>query len=479
MKTNRKTLTPVPRTAEGAVASRISTELQLRRSVLACLLWEDNFYVDGQTVGDRIASLVTEVEPAKVAAIASEARNKQKLRHAPLWVARAMAKSPQHRQFVADTLADIIQRPDELGEFVSLYWKGKKQPLANQVKKGLARAFTKFDEYQLAKWNKDMDVKLRDVLFLCHAKPVDKKQERLWKKLVDGTLTTPDTWEVELSAGKGENKRESWERLLNEGKLGAMALLRNLRNMEQAGVPDSLIRKALKNCDPKRVLPFRFITAAKHAPKFEPELEELMFKSCEALPKLRGKTIIVVDVSGSMQSALSSKSELNRMDTAISLAILLRELSEEVVVYATAGNDGARKSASKLVPARRGFALREVIKQAEQELGGGGIFVKQAMDFLYEKEKSADRVIVICDSQDCDLVNRPDSAHAFGSYNYLMDISAEKNGVGYSKFVVLNGFSEALVNFVVENEALDRLDESNYQPVSRKARPVTKRRVTQ
>ena len=123
MKTNRKTVAPPVKTAEGAVASRISPELQLRRSVLACLLWEDNFYVDGVSVGNHIAELVTKVSPEKVAEIAKEARDKQKLRHAPLWVVRAMAKSDKHKYLVAETLAHIIQRPDEITEFLSLYEK--------------------------------------------------------------------------------------------------------------------------------------------------------------------------------------------------------------------------------------------------------------------------------------------------------------------------------------------------------------------
>lgn len=457
MKTNRKTKAPVKRTGGGAVASRISNELQLRRAVMACMLWEDNFYIDGQTVAERIAELVPNVPPIEVALIAKDARDEQKLRHAPLWVARAMAKSPKHRPYVASTLAHIIQRPDELGEFVSLYWKDGKQPLANQVKRGLAAAFRKFDEYQLGKWNKKADVTLKDVIRLCHPTPVNKKQSQLWKKLVNDALKTPDTWEKELSAGKGRNQKESWTRLLEENKMGAMALLRNLRNMVDAGVSDSLIRKALNNCNPGRVLPFRFISAARYAPKFEPELEKLMFKCCADLPKLSGKTIMVVDVSGSMGARLSKKSEINRMDTAIALAMLVRELSEEIVVYATAGNDWTRIHATKMVPARRGFALRDVLNKAYRELGGGGIFVKQCMDYLYEHEKEADRVIICSDSQDCDTRARPESANAFATYNYLMDISSELNGVAYNKLTVINGFSESLINFVVQNEALDKM----------------------
>jgi hypothetical protein len=220
-------------------------------------------------------------------------------------------------------------------------------------------------------------------------------------------------------------------------------------------VDDSLVRKALENCNPQRVLPFRFISAAKHAPKFEPELETLMSKACNFVPKLAGKTVVIVDVSGSMSAALAQKSEISRMDAAAALAILIREISEQAVVYVTAGSDRVRIHNTRLIPARRGFALSDLIKKTIPEMGGGGIFLKQTMDYVFEKEKAADRVIVLCDSQDCDWVNKPDSANAFGKHNYLMDISCNKNGIGYSKFSVLNGFSESLVNFVAEYEKLE------------------------
>lgn len=454
MRTNRKTETPAPRTAQGALASRITPELQLRRSILANMLWENLFYEDGESVTERIKGLVPKVPANRVAALAVEARNKQKLRDVPLFLVREMFRHDAYKASAGQALVEVIQRPDQLCEFVSLYWKDKKQPLANQVKKGLARAFQKFNEYQLAKYNQDRDIKLRDVLFLCHAKPLDKAQEILWKKLVDGTLATPDTWEVELSAGKGENKKESWTRLLQDNKLGALALLRNLRNMTQAGVDDSLIRKALRECNPERALPFRFITAARYAPKFEPELEQLMFKCLEGKPKLKGKTVLVVDVSGSMSSTVSGKSEISRQDAAIALAMLVREMAEEVVIYCTAGSDCDRRDSTELVRARRGFALREEIEKSVQRLGGGGIFLKQCMDYIYPLEKTADRVIVISDSQDCDTADyrSPSKALAFGENNYLMDISCEQNGIGYNKFMVINGFSETLIDYVIEFE---------------------------
>jgi 60 kDa SS-A/Ro ribonucleoprotein len=134
-----------PRTHEGAPARNISTELQLRRSVLACLLWESQFYEDGVEIAGRIAQLVPKVEAEKVASLAVEARAKMKLRHAPLLLVREMARHATHRRFVADTLAQVIQRADELAEFVAIYWKDGRVPLSAQVKKGLAAAFPKFD----------------------------------------------------------------------------------------------------------------------------------------------------------------------------------------------------------------------------------------------------------------------------------------------------------------------------------------------
>lgn len=141
----------VPRTYEGAPAAVISDEQALRRSVLACMLWEDEFYESGVTIAERIRALLPKVEAAKVAALAVEARTKMKLRHVPLLLVREMARLPTHRALVAETLVQVIQRADELAEFLAIYWAEGKVPLSGQVKKGLAAAFTKFDEYALAK----------------------------------------------------------------------------------------------------------------------------------------------------------------------------------------------------------------------------------------------------------------------------------------------------------------------------------------
>jgi len=87
-KLNTLNLNSATRTHEGGRARNISTEAQLRRSVLACLLWEQQFYEDGVEIAGRIAELVPKVAAEKVAALAAEARESMKLRHAPLLLVR-------------------------------------------------------------------------------------------------------------------------------------------------------------------------------------------------------------------------------------------------------------------------------------------------------------------------------------------------------------------------------------------------------
>jgi 60 kDa SS-A/Ro ribonucleoprotein len=390
-----------PRTHEGAEAATITPEQALRRSVLSCMLWEGEFYEDGVQIAGRIQDLVPHVEAEKVAALAVEAREKMKLRHAPLLLVRTMARIPSHRGLVAETLARVIQRADELAEFVAIYWAGGRQPLSAQVKKGLAQAFTKFDEYALAKYDRAGAVRLRDVLFLTHARPVDAAQAALWKRLAENDLATPDTWEVALSAAgreDGTDKRAAWERMLTERKLGALALLRNLRNLHEAGASEDLVLTALAAMKAERVLPFRFLAAARVAPQWEEALEQAMFRSLETrTARLAGHTVLLVDVSGSMEAPISQRSEMRRTDAAYGLAILLREIAEKVTIY-TFSNE------ARLVPSRRGMALRDALDKSQPH---GGTILGAALEKVEKARGKYDRLIVITDEQSHDRVGDP------------------------------------------------------------------------
>jgi len=437
-KTNRRR--PPISTHEGGKARRINPGQQLRRSVMSCMLWEREFYEDGVSIAERIAQLVPKCNADEVQAIAIEARENMKLRHAPLWIVHAMAACQgDHRLLVADTLSRVIQRADELTEFVSLYWLNGKRPLSAQVKKGLALAFPKFTAHQLAKYNRDGEVKLRDVLFLCHAKPKDEGQAETWRELVDGVLSAPDTWEVALSDNTSElSPRQKWERLLQEDKLGALALLRNLRNMGQAEVNPKLVKAALAKLDTKWVLPFRFITAARHNVKLEPELESCLFRCVEERPKLDGRTVLLVDVSQSMEWPLSGRTELNRMDAACGLTMLARELCEECEVWTFSNN-------LVQVPARRGFALRDAVVGSQRH---GGTALGGALKRLLTETGVPHRLIVVTDEQTNDrLPGIPAECRA-----YMLNVASAQNGVGYGDWIHMDGFSEAVLDYILEVE---------------------------
>jgi 60 kDa SS-A/Ro ribonucleoprotein len=430
------------RTHEGAVAQRVDARRELRRTVLTCLLWEDTFYEKYNGVAGCIAELVTRNKAEDVAALAREARDQMQLRHVPLFLTRELARRRGAGPLVAETLEHVIQRADELGEFVALYWKTRKEPLSAGVKRGLARAFTKFDAYQLAKYNGESTVKLRDVLFLCHAKPKNAEQAETWKKLVENTLESPDTWEVALSAGK--DKRETWERLLREGKVGGMAVLRNLRLMLAAGVAPKLVADPLEK-GIARALPFRFVTAARHAPKLEEAIEKAMLKGIAGFEKLPGATGLLVDVSGSMNYKLAKKGETTRMDAAAGLAMLLREKAEEFHI-------ATFSDLCVALPARRGFALRDAIVNSQAH---SATYLKRALSMLQDRKEWADmeRLIVITDEQSHDGI-----LPAWTKRAYVINVAPYKSGISYGNgWTHIDGWSERVLDYIaaIEKEDID------------------------
>jgi hypothetical protein len=452
-KLNPKKRVPATRLAggSGAVAAKQSAENQLRRAVLACLLWEDLAYESGDS--DNISTLIPQVDPKTVAEIAVEARRDQKLRHVPLFIASEMLKSDKHRSLVGELLPKIITRPDQITDFLAIYWKKGKCPIAKQAKIGLAKCFNKFDEYSFAKYDRDGSIKLRDVMFLVKPKPEQGKEE-LFKKIAERTLSTPDTWEVALSTGK--DKKETWTRLINEGKLGALAFLRNLRNMKEAGVDHNVIRKGF-NISSQMLLPLNFLSAAQYAPEFKSDISDMMVNTYKNLPKLQGNTIFVVDVSGSMGASISGKSAFNRQAVANAMAMLAFLQCENIEVYATAGSDGQGKHQTQRIdyPAK-GFDMLEQIEKLKRTLGGGGIFTRQCLEYIEPKTsfQSVDRIIVFSDSQDCDRINK--IPNPFGANNYIVDVSANKHGINYKgKWTAeISGWSENFITYINVCEGL-------------------------
>jgi hypothetical protein len=273
---------------------------------------------------------------------------------------------------------------------------------------------------------------------------LDESQAALWKRLAANELATPDTWEVALSAaGRGDaaGKREVWERLLVERKLGALALLRNLRNMHESGVSEDLVLSALAALKTDRVLPFRFLAAARNAPQWEEALETAMFRALDGRgTRLAGHTVLLVDVSGSMEAPLSQRSDMRRWDAAYGLAILLRETAEKVTIYTFSEH-------AQLVPSRRGMALRDALDKSQAH---SGTYLGRALAQVEEHSRGRyDRIVVITDEQSHDHVGAP------GGRGYVINVASNRNGVGYGEWTHIDGWSEAVVDYIAELESGD------------------------
>lgn len=425
---------PAPLNHEGIPTARLTPKQTLRRMTLTALLWEDTFYEKGSTLAEQVAELVPTVKPEDVAALAIEARERMYLRHMPLFLVRELARIKGNGALVASTLERVIQRPDELTEYLALYFRDNPdQPLSAASKRGLARAFRKFRPYALAKYDRDGAFVLRDVLRLTHAKPSTTEQAALWKQVVARSLESPDTWEVALSAGK--NKRETFERLLREQKLGGLAFLRNLRNMIEAQVDPTLIRERFAS-PIEKVLPFRFLAAVRHAPAFASELNDAMLRAVAEVPRLPGRTVVLVDVSPSMRYPLSAKSEMQRTDAGAGLAVLVREIAESCRVFAFSTAIGE-------APAYHGLALVDAIQRA---VPSNGTLLGKAVSYL-NAAVAHDRLIVITDEESQDRVTDPIAPHA-----YLINVAHYKNGVSYGRWIHIDGWSDRVLDFIREYE---------------------------
>ncbi|MDR2574662.1 MAG: TROVE domain-containing protein [Desulfovibrio sp.] len=300
----------------------------------------------------------------------------------------------------------------------------------------MAKAFQKFDAYQLAKYDRPGPVKLRDVLFMVHAKPKDGEQAATWKQLAEGTLPSPDTWEVALSSGT--DKKETFTRLLRENRLGYLALLRNLRNMAESGVDEQLVTDALlEGAVRSKALPFRFVAAAKAAPVFEPVLDRAMQMTLATLDALSGKTTVVVDVSGSMEAALSRKGDLTRLDAAVALAVLLTGISQQTRVFSFSDT-------LVEVPARKGLALRDAITASQSHRS---TYLGRALAAL---PGDYDRLVVITDEQSADDIPAPKGK------GYMINVASYKNGIGYGEWTHINGFSESVVRYIQAAEGVEQ-----------------------
>lgn len=341
---------------EGAEAFSLDERVELYSAVVTTSL-NDKFYEAADKRMDRIRSLIMRNDPAFVAKLAIYTRNKMYLRSVPLMLAVELAKTQSGNGVVGKAVKGVVQRADEITELLAYYQLAnerngakKLNKLSKQIQNGLSEAFNKFDEYQFAKYDRAGEIKLKDALFIVHPKAVNEQQQSLFDKIAKGSLDVPYTWETELSAlgqkdfaNEKEKKaafRAKWEELITSGKLGYMALMRNLRNIIEAGVSMEIMEEVcayLSNRDAivkSKQLPFRFLSAYREIKILSSGAVPMVLDALEnaveqSVINIRGfgkntSVVIACDVSGSMQKAISAKSKIMNYDIGLMLAMLLQ-----------------------------------------------------------------------------------------------------------------------------------------------------------
>jgi len=279
---------------------------------------------------------MAKTDPEFVLKLAAYARNELYLRSVSTAILGEASLMAETKPFVKQYAPVILKRADELAEVLSYiqYKIGdfgdsvKTGSLPACIKKGVNKALENFDEYQLAKYNKKGNVTLIDVLRLCH--PAHKP---LYKKIINDTLATPETWETYISAN-GSTK-ENWEHIIP--KMGYMALLRNLRNFVEKQVAPELYTDIIG--DNERVLaskqfPFRFLSAYTElaqiggATKAMEAVSRGLEFSLGSVPELRGNTFVAADVSGSMGGQLSRGGKMTYRGVASLFAAIVNKKSD-------------------------------------------------------------------------------------------------------------------------------------------------------
>lgn len=384
---------------EGHVAYSMTAKSKLVTQVLTSFFNEKKFYGDNSNEIKETILEVIKTDPEFVSKLAVFARRVFNMRSIAHVLTGYLAHEVNGKPFVRDTVRGITVRGDDVTELLAFYISEFGKPIPNSLKKGIGDAMKNFDEYTLAKYKgSGKGVKMRDILCLCRPKPTSKEQEALWKRCLEGKLATPKTWETELSA-KG-NKKEVWEDLIASKSIGYMAMLRNLRNILEAN-PDNLSQALLYISNPSAVrnskqLPFRFLSAYKSVQKISSSavltaLELAVDASVDNLPKIPGKTVIAIDVSGSMTCGnISGNSNVCPMDIAIMLGLIANRICEDAIVYTF--DHRVRRMA---IPSNSGI-LSSVMNFREY---GGGTNMSLPFDAMLKERVKADRIIVLSDNE--------------------------------------------------------------------------------
>lgn len=498
MKFNTKKKSSAIENHMGGVAYKHPAKEELALATLSSFI-EDSYYESKDARVNRIAELVADIakkDPLFIGKLAVVTRREFHMRSAFHVLVGELARAHNGDSLVANTILEGVERPDDLLEIASF----KDARKSNQIKKGIRNAFAKFNGHQLAKYRgENKDISLVDLVNLVHPTPTLKNSKAL-TQLVNDELRNTETWEARLSAG--EDKAEVWQDLIKSGKIGYMALLRNLRNIAKDGDEETVRLAAEMIADRDAVLkskqlPFRFLSAFEALDefglgtrkisttrrlKFEKDvdramvlrqaLESALKHSVDNLPRLYGKTMILSDNSGSMTGdwgGSSKVSELSKRKTSdignlFSVLYWLRADNTYVGVF---GDNLRSPDFDRDAGVFENF---EKITKVGAGIGGGteaGIF--EAMRTLIDTKEKVDRIVIFSDSQigtGCSWYghgsDRGNFNALFAQYKkinpdvkvYSIDIKGYGNKIAPDGIFLLGGWSDKVFSLmeVVEKE---------------------------
>jgi 60 kDa SS-A/Ro ribonucleoprotein len=299
-----KPVKPTAINLAGGQAYKASDKLELASILLTSFL-QDSFYRSGNATEQQLIELVHRIPDKMFVAKAAIMARNWGMRSVTHVVIAELCHDVKGEEWLRLAIAKAIQRPDDATEILA-YWMSKYgKPIPNALKRGIGDALATFNDYQIAKYKGEgHTLKLVDVVNLVHPRSATLG------KLVNGTLETPYTWETEITkAGSNQaEKTKAWTALVESGKLGYFALLRNLRNLENSVSAETMRQvytqltdeKAIKN---SKVLPFRYDTAINQVSEVKTRgaISKAMDIACNNMPELSGKTLIALDCSGSMR----------------------------------------------------------------------------------------------------------------------------------------------------------------------------------
>ncbi|SHJ36739.1 TROVE domain-containing protein [Clostridium cavendishii DSM 21758] len=383
----------------GHVAYKMTLKEKLVTEVLTSLFNEKKFYGDNSEDILKDVRQAIEEDPKFVANLCIYVRKEFHLRSISHVLVSELAKSNKGKPYVREVVNNIVERVDDMNEILACYINNYGKPIPNSLKKGLADKFLTFDEYSLAKYNRQGAIKLKDILCLTHPKPKNKDQEHLFKRVLEDKLETPITWETQLSAHG--NTKETWEYLIQNGKLGYMAMLRNLRNIAKVQ-PNNIDKVYDIISDENRVLkskqlPFRYYTAYKAlknegfiSSKPYSSLEKAIKASTKNIETLKGTTLIAADVSGSMNSSLSRNGDTTCGEIAILLMAMANHICEDAI---TVTFDFKLES----VPMASEGGI--ITNANSVRVTGGGTNLGLPIQYLLNNNVKVDRIIILSDNE--------------------------------------------------------------------------------